>query len=131
MNKPETSSADEFALELFTPLRWQHPDEWTQCDKLNARVIERIQIEAHSSADWLEVTEDNPKLGDIVWLWDGKNIWVGGREMIDNEDWLWGNSYCSMWHNGQEWDADLETDDDYKPTHWLPLPSPPNEKGQP
>ena len=74
----------------------------------------------------MEVTEDNPKLGDIVWLWDGKTIWVGGREMIDSECWLWGNTYGSMWYNGEKWEADLESDDDYNPTHWLPLPSPPN-----
>lgn len=80
------------------------------------------------SADWQRVTNDLPKLGDVCWLWDGKMIWLGGREMVDSEQWMWGNSYGHVWHNGVKWDADIETDDDYKPTHWLALPNPPNDK---
>jgi hypothetical protein len=75
---------------------------------------------------WAPVRADNlPPLGEIVWLHDGHQSWIGGRDMVDSDFWLWGNTYGSVWHNGVKWDGDLETDDDYKPTHWMRLPDPP------
>src|SRR5262245_950758 len=71
---------------------------------------------------WRPITDDAPALGEICWLWDGQRIWVGGRDRVDSEYWLWGNCYHRFWYNAVKWDADLETDDDYKPTHWMPLP---------
>ena len=65
-----------------------------------------------------------PPLGEIVWLWDGKTIWLGGCA-DDCDGWLWGNTYGHIWHNGTKWDGEIETDDDYKPTHWMRLPEPP------
>lgn len=82
------------------------------------------------SADWQRVTDTLPPMDTPCWLWDGKRIWIGGRGMVDGECWLWGNAYSSIWHNGVKWDADNETDDDYKPTHWLALPNPPNDQAQ-
>lgn len=81
---------------------------------------------ARGSADWRPITKDEPSLGHICWLWDGRNIWIGGRDMVDSEYWLWGNCYNSIWYNGDKWDGDIETDDDYQPTNWMPLPNPPN-----
>lgn len=113
-------------------MRHMTPEEKKWADEAFDEIITEARASgsaaARGSADWLKVTEDNPKLGDIVWLWDGKTIWIGGREMVDSEYWLWGKTYGSTWHNCEKWDADLETDDDYKPTHWLPLPSPPNNR---
>lgn len=76
---------------------------------------------------WNTITDETtlPPLDEIVWLWDGQRVWLGGRA-DDGDCWLWGNTYGSVWHNGKKWDGDLETDDDYKPTHWLRLPNPPN-----
>lgn len=83
-------------------------------------------------AGWEAVCDDNlPPLDEIVWLWDGKRIWLGGRaDVPDGEGWLWGNTYGSIWRRKDcEWEGDLETDDDYKPTHWMRLPEPPNDAG--
>ena len=76
---------------------------------------------------WFLVTgETLPPLGEAVWLWDGETIWLGGRD-DDGDSWLWGNSYGSIWHNGTGWDGDLETDAEYKPTHWKRLTELPND----
>ena len=76
---------------------------------------------------WAAVRDDNmPPLDEIVWLWDGQRIWIGGRA-DDCDGWLWGNTYGAVWRSGAKWDGDLETDDDYNPTHWMRLPEPPNE----
>jgi len=76
---------------------------------------------------WSDCADRLPELGEIVWLYapGTEGMWVGGRA-DDADGWLWANAYGTMWWNGQRWDADLETDDDYKPTHWMPLPTPPN-----
>lgn len=74
---------------------------------------------------WAAVCDENmPPMDEIVWLYDGRTIWIGGRA-DDCDGWLWGNTYGSIWHNGVKWDGDLETDDEYKPTHWRRLPEPP------
>jgi hypothetical protein len=75
--------------------------------------------------NWELVSDENlPPLDQIVWLWDGKGIWIGGRA-DDVDGWLWGNTYRDPWWDGEKWDGQLLTDDDYKPTHWKPLPEPP------
>ena len=75
---------------------------------------------------WAAVCDDNlPPLDEIVWLWDGQRIWIGGRA-DDCDGWLWGNTYGTVWHNGAKWEGDLETDEEYKPTHWMPMPDPPS-----
>jgi hypothetical protein len=75
--------------------------------------------------DWIRTEDRLPEEGQMVWLHDGTNTWIGSREH-EGDGWLWGNSYGNIWHNGAKWDGDCETDDDYKPTHWLPLPELPN-----
>jgi hypothetical protein len=77
---------------------------------------------------WVRIADRLPELGEIVWLWEeGRGPWIGSRDDPDNEGWLWGNAYGAMWHNGVKWDADVEQDDEYKPTHWQPLPLLPNK----
>ena len=80
----------------------------------------------HETIVMWRIVEDNPPpLDEIVWLFDGFKTWIGGRAMVDSEYWLYGNTYGSIWHNGKKWNGDLETDDDYKPILWKPLPEPP------
>jgi hypothetical protein len=78
---------------------------------------------------WNLCSDVMPDLGQIVWLYDAviNTVWLGSRE-DDVDGWLWGNAYGTVWHTGEKWDADVETDDDYTPTHWLALPSLPNAK---
>ena len=72
---------------------------------------------------WIRTDERLPELGEIVWLWEEfRGPWIGSRDCPDFEGWLWGNAYGTIWRNGQKWDADVEQDDEYKPTHWQPLP---------
>lgn len=75
---------------------------------------------------WIPLHRNKPKLGQLVWLWDEKNgkRWIGGRRMVDSENWLWGNAYNSFWFDGEEWRGDLKIDDDYQPTHYKPIPKP-------
>jgi hypothetical protein len=83
--------------------------------------------------NWKLTSEELPPLDEIVWLYDAANEvgpWIGCRA-DDADGWLWANAYGSMWWNGQKWDADAETDDDYHPTHWMPMPYPPNVAGEP
>ena len=89
---------------------------WKQrCDELHERI---------ATMNWQPVTPDNlPPLGVPVWLREDNRIWVGGRAEGDNGDgWLWGNTYGSFWSVADGWGGDIETDDDYKPTHWMRLP---------
>lgn len=80
---------------------------------------------------WQEIREDNlPPLDEIVWLWDGCKIWTGGRA-DDRDGWLWANTDGYFWFNGSKWDGDLYTDDDYRPTHWMAMPTPPNDPAMP
>jgi len=80
---------------------------------------------------WIPIEQELPDIDQIVWLYNGNThtAWVGGRAEDNSDDeylfWLWGNSYGSFWHNGERWTGDIELDDDYQPTHWLPLPEVP------
>lgn len=71
------------------------------------------------------VADHLPDIGQMVWLHENGRTWIGSRD-DGGDGWMWGNSYGHIWHNGEQWDGDCEQDDDYSPTHWMPLPTPPN-----
>lgn len=86
---------------------------------------------ARTAVAWQPVTDETaPEPGRIVWLWDGAKVWIGAREHWDGVL-VYTNTYGNIWHNGQCWDGDCEFDDDYQPTHWLPLPDLPSPNHPP
>lgn len=75
---------------------------------------------------WQEIRENNlPPLDEIVLLWDGCKINTGGRTDYCG-GWTWADTYGCVWYNGCRWDGDLEMDEDYRPTHWMAMPTLPN-----
>lgn len=73
---------------------------------------------------WILTSQEMPEMADIVWLFNGVNVWIGSREN-DPEGWMYSNLYGSEYWDGEKWCGDTEIDDDYQPTHWMPLPTPP------
>ena len=65
--------------------------------------------------------EDTP-----IWLYEkGRGIWIG---TFSNDDgWVFTNCYGNQYMNSDgKWDTDTaDFDDDYAPTHWMPLPKAP------
>jgi hypothetical protein len=82
---------------------------------------------AADAKDWRNVDECLPEFDVPVWLFEpGRNIWIGARSH-EVEGWLWGNCYGAAYSRPDgTWDSDTnECDDDYQPTHWMPLPGVP------
>jgi len=81
---------------------------------------------------WIPIEQELPKLGQIVLLHelDENYVGIGGRcevrSTVKNGEWedviQWGNAHEAFWHNGKEWDGDINPNDIYQPTHWFPLP---------
>lgn len=72
---------------------------------------------------WNRIADKLPDLDIPVWLWGPNDgIWIGART-DDGDGYLWGLSYGSQYRDNDGWKSeDLETDD-YRPTHWMPLPN--------
>ena len=90
---------------------------------------------ATEGAGWVSVEERLPEI-DVVVLtcresgFDGRPIYAFGARVDEGDGWLWG---ISDQRNGCDpaQDAhgnDVEVDDDYKVTHWMPLPAAPPAK---
>jgi hypothetical protein len=82
-------------------------------------------------AEWIPVTEQLPDFGVPVWLHEAGIIFVGERS-DDADGWLWAKCYDSHYYDSKEgrWKSfSAETDDDYQPSHWMPLPEPPTQPG--
>ena len=76
---------------------------------------------------WIKVSEKLPDLDVPVWLYEAGRIYLGGR--VEDDGWLWAQCYGQIWWTSNPgWKGDLESDDDYAPTHWMPLPEPPKDK---
>lgn len=73
---------------------------------------------------WYDIPEDgHPPIRVPVWLWDGERIWIGARDWVSHNEWLYGHCYSSYGIDEGKWRTfDIEFDDDYRPTHWKPLP---------
>ena len=89
-------------------------------------------MSADATSNWIACAAELPPLDLPVWLWFGQgklqNLIIGCRA-LNGGDWFWCNCYGAQWWDAKrgQWDAgDAEMDDDYKPTHWLPLPTPPS-----
>ena len=89
--------------------------------------------------NWISVKDRLPENGKPVWaiIPEMKTPIMLERfysnELEDEDDnecygWIWCRIYdVPMIING-EWCYDSEWDDEYLPTHWMPLPEPPKEK---
>jgi len=75
---------------------------------------------------WISVKDKLPPVDVPVWIYDpeiGGPI-IGGRS-DGGEGWLWCECYGQHWYDG--WQASDFEQDDITPTHWMPLPDPPDE----
>jgi hypothetical protein len=99
-------------------LTYEEASATDEITRLRARIAELERF-------WTPVTESLPDLDVPVWLTDGKVIWIGARS--DSEDgWLWGHCYDGWCYSKGLWlTSRVDTDDDYRPTHWAHLPRPP------
>ena len=81
---------------------------------------------------WYSIEEDgHPPIRVPVWLWDGERIWIGARDWVDSDHWLYGHCYSSYGIDDGKWRTfDVEFDDAYHPTHWMPLPNLPKQENK-
>lgn len=96
--------ADEFVRHYSYWMYAPQPPEG-KFDQLTARWRQERQDDK-----WIPVSERLPEDGEVVWLWDGNNMGMGYYLIF---------SGCFM-----DRDTPLRQ---IKPTHWMPLPEPPND----
>ena len=84
--------------------------------------------------EWISIEDRLPELERPVWMYVDNRIMMGCRSEIEYKTWLWcrlhdipyySEHYKDMY--GYPWDFDPISDDDYQPTHWMPLPEPPKD----
>lgn len=89
------------------------------------------QVRQGLSEAWLPI-ESAPDETPVWLLSAAGDIWIGERN-FNGDGWLWGNCYMTVYLRGDgTWgSSDCQEDDDYQPTHWMPLPAPPAHNIQP
>jgi hypothetical protein len=83
---------------------------------------------------WISVKDSLPEIELVVWLHEPQRGSFVGARVDHGDEWLWGNTYGSHFdrHDGTWSATSLECDDDYQPTHWMPLPAYPGAaQGEP
>jgi hypothetical protein len=78
---------------------------------------------------WLSVSDEClPPLDIPVWLYmpEIRQPLIGCRTE-HNGEWCWARCYDDIWFDGA-WKTSTAEMDDMKPSHWMPLPLPPNDR---
>lgn len=79
-------------------------------------------------SDWIKVSEKLPELDTPVWLRMPENIMVVGERNSSTDGWMWAACYGFYFNAIGEWDAnESDPSDEYEPTHWMALPTPPTD----
>lgn len=83
---------------------------------------------------WINTKKRLPKIGRVVIVcyrsgYDGAPVLAFGGRVDGGEGWLWGimDNRFGVQHNDGD---NIEADDDYQVTHWMPLPASPYRKRQ-
>ncbi len=84
---------------------------------------------------WISIEDQKPALDTPVWLYDGNKVFIGGLIMVEGiaetfKAWATVSMMNVYFEKDGTWSADFEYDDDYFPTHWMALPTPPAKTGE-
>ncbi len=100
--------------------------------KLDAAIASLRRLKAR---EWVPVGDRLPEIDEIVMVvypsdFNGEPVYTWGARLDDDDGWLWG---CSNSRTGIRLGHtvsfnDIEADDDYRVTHWQPLPPAPKER---
>ena len=73
--------------------------------------------------EWISVKDKKPEEFQIVWsMHHDKSIKMMEYLHLPTQGWIWARVYSVPdIHNGK-WEAESFWDDEYEPTHWMPLP---------
>lgn len=88
----------------------------------------RAVVDADRKGRWINVKDELPDLEQPVWMIEKDRIIIGCLCNYDGGGVIW--CLIDKLHYGEyfrktkgyPWDFDIESDDEYRPTHWEPLP---------
>jgi hypothetical protein len=89
--------------------------------------IKRCLDARASGPTWISIEQRKPPEDEPVWLWGAtEGLWIGTFSYPDADGWCFTKCYRVPSFIDGKWDSEeAEWDDDYAPTHWMPLPVPP------
>lgn len=122
LNHLKQLKPDEMLCELLAGI---HGDGGHHTDRVGLeQSVFDAEIRVSRYEKWRHIeTYGHSPIRVPVWLYDGERIWIGARDWVDSDHWLYGHCYSSYGIDNGVWTTyDIEFDDDYQPTHFQLLP---------
>ncbi len=76
-------------------------------------------------SEWIKCSDKLPELDTPVWLRMDGDVMIIGERASSTDGWMWAACYGQYFDKGKWEVVDNDPDGEHEPTHWQPLPSPP------
>jgi hypothetical protein len=70
-------------------------------------------------SQWKSIQIELPPIGELLWFWDGRFMWIGERGQSKSETWAWSATLDAIWQEESLWRNGEKIPGTFCPIFWM------------